>query len=658
MEPGVLGVTREILEYLLSRIRHDFRDDHTVVDCAKFAKDVVLPSIERTSVSFAETILQDPGALADDAGGVLGEATVYVTHAWDAPVVELLETLLRYGDNEEQPTYFWLDLCCSTQNVLKHYLGDESARIPWETCQAFISANIRTCKELLVVATPYAHPQVCKRAWCVFEVATAVARHVPVHLAIPQAQEEILQRDAMRNIDVVSNVMRAIDCKTASTSVPQDTTSIRDFLQAMEGGSQTVDDMFTTLLKQWILDTLQRKALAEAHGTKVKAQLAVYVASAFLRTGHHDAAIDFFNQAIAVYTMLGSDASDVRTCLSGIGTAYKEKGECGRAINFYARALALEEKEFGPHDCRTLGTLMGLGSVNMQRGDYNKAVDFYKRSLEGKLATLGRFDKQTAQTYMGLGSAYKYMGDFKGALEHYTEALLIQQTVCDSNHPDIADTCMGLGSTHMQMGRYADAISCYERSLVGKRKSLGLNHASTAQTYMGLASALSYVNQFDKAIATYRTALQIQRTVFGENEHPDIAQTLMGLGSAHMKRRELEEAVECYTESLSIKLKILGSNHADTAATYTGLGSVWMLKGDYDRALDYYKTALDIDIRVLGEDHTEVGQVLSGLGTVYGHLGDTVKSKETYTQSYQNLSASLGEQHPQVLALKQYMDTL
>lgn len=43
--------------------------------------------------------------------------------------------------------------------------------------------------------------------------------------------------------------------------------------------------------------------------------------------------------------------------LAAIGTAYKNKGEYGRAINFYSRALALQETEFGKHDRSTLGTV-------------------------------------------------------------------------------------------------------------------------------------------------------------------------------------------------------------------------------------------------------------------------------------------------------------
>lgn len=75
------------------------------------------------AVSFAELLLVDINTAQSDAADYVGEATVFVSHAWKCPIVELLDTLIRYTNDRDERTYFWLDVCCSNQHLFDHVSG-------------------------------------------------------------------------------------------------------------------------------------------------------------------------------------------------------------------------------------------------------------------------------------------------------------------------------------------------------------------------------------------------------------------------------------------------------------------------------------------------------------------------------------------------------
>ncbi|TEU16717.1 MAG: tetratricopeptide repeat protein, partial [Anaerolineales bacterium] len=67
------------------------------------------------------------------------------------------------------------------------------------------------------------------------------------------------------------------------------------------------------------------------------------------------------------------------TLANDLGSLYQDKGEWERAIEYYERSLAIDEKVGDEHGMSP--TLNNLGSVYRDKGEWERAIEYYERSL-------------------------------------------------------------------------------------------------------------------------------------------------------------------------------------------------------------------------------------------------------------------------------------
>ena len=266
-------------------------------------------------------------------------------------------------------------------------------------------------------------------------------------------------------------------------------------------------------------------------------------------------------------------------------------------------------------------------------GDYSKALEFFKKALTIQEKILGEYHLDTANSYNNIGLVYSNMRKYSKALEFYTKALDIYEKVLGKNHPSTAVGYNNIGYLYSDMRDYPKALEFLTKALHIKEKVLGKDHPDTANSYNNIGNVYGYIGDYPKALEFLTKALNIREKVLGK-DHPDTALSYNNIGYLYSDTGDYPKALEFYTKALSIFEKVLGKDHPDTALSYNNIGSVYSDMGDYSKALEFYAKALSIREKVLGKDHPETANSYNNIGSAYYGMGDYNKtyaySKKTY----------------------------
>ncbi|CAF4481408.1 unnamed protein product, partial [Rotaria sp. Silwood2] len=124
-----------------------------------------------------------------------------------------------------------------------------------------------------------------------------------------------------------------------------------------------------------------------------------------------------------------------------------------------------------------------LGLFKSDQGKYNEAVQFYQKALVLEEKTLLPNHPDLAYSYNNIGNVYDKMGEYSKALSSYERSLEIRKIALPPNHPDLAMSYGNIGNVYDEMGEYSKALSSYERSLEIRKIALPPNHPDLASSY-------------------------------------------------------------------------------------------------------------------------------------------------------------------------------
>jgi len=224
-----------------------------------------------------------------------------------------------------------------------------------------------------------------------------------------------------------------------------------------------------------------------------------------------------------------------------ISNVYRAKGELEKALEYFEKALKLDE-EFGIKE----GMAAGLGNIGMiypVKGEFEKALEYLGKALK-RDKELG--DKEGIARDLGnIGSVYLSKGEFYKALEYYEKALKLDEEL-------------------------------------GRKEGI-------AASYGNIGIVYRIKGELDKALGYLGKALRLDEEL-GIKE--GMAISLEHIGNVYRTKRELDKVLEYYKKALGI-FQEMGSR-IEAARTLMNIGDVFYPKGKKERALDYYLEAQDL----------------------------------------------------------------
>jgi CHAT domain-containing protein len=158
-----------------------------------------------------------------------------------------------------------------------------------------------------------------------------------------------------------------------------------------------------------------------------------------------------------------------------LGSMHYERGDHGRAEQYYQRARVIQEKMFGPEHFHLSDSFSLLGRVAYDTGDYAKAKGLYQRALTLWEKALGP-DHLSATGYRNdLAAVYITTGDYEKAEALYLQSLSAHEQKGAMSKLEVQETLYGLARLHAAKRRASEALEFQTRASEIEERYVALN---------------------------------------------------------------------------------------------------------------------------------------------------------------------------------------
>lgn len=206
-----------------------------------------------------------------------------------------------------------------------------------------------------------------------------------------------------------------------------------------------------------------------AGGSDLQVAARSYVSLAPLDTAR---AGDYYAKAIAAQEKIGGpDHPRVAVMLNGLARTVEEKQNFREAEALLRRALAIQRKEAGA-SADTATTLINLGSL-LQKLRRVEEAERLEHEAIGILEQKRPRSLELAAAYTNLADLLAPRKDFAPAVELLRKALVIDETIYGANAPEVAVDLTNLGELLKGHGQPAAARTALEHALAIYEKRFG-----------------------------------------------------------------------------------------------------------------------------------------------------------------------------------------
>ncbi|MBU0764604.1 MAG: tetratricopeptide repeat-containing sensor histidine kinase [Bacteroidetes bacterium] len=291
----------------------------------------------------------------------------------------------------------------------------------------------------------------------------------------------------------------------------------------------------------------------------------------------HDTAVSFADSAIGIYQRIIKTAdsrftaaamTDLSGCYNTLGIIYWNTGDYALAVNYYKKALTIDEKTGNLQamsDC-----FNNIGLIYNDMGDYLQATEYFRKAVTKYEESDDRMGMSIS--LHNLGMVQKELGNYSIAVEYYSKAVAFFE---EAGYAHAIGTCYNnIGNVYMEQGDYPHAIEYYNKSL----------KISEDQDYrQGMSNC--YTN----------------------------------IGSVYDAQGKFSEAIDYYLKSLAIDTEI--GDKQGMAAVNNCIADSYNKSGAYNNAIEYGRIGLNTALEIGSLDDQRYAYYI--ISSAYEHLGNT-----------------------------------
>jgi len=244
----------------------------------------------------------------------------------------------------------------------------------------------------------------------------------------------------------------------------------------------------------------------------------------------------------------------VATSYCILGSTLFYQGFVNQSEKLINRGLELRREIYGHRNKDVANAILLLGHVSLNRLDIDSARRQYTEALEMQLAAKkNKEDLATAFSRACLANIYQLVGDLDSAVteKEKAEQIYLEKTGQVSAFVPFVISYMP-GIAMLNNERFAEAATYFERAIYEFTELKGAESAYVANAKIGLSRSMSSLGQKDDALEEASEALNILRTLFGE-EHPMVATGLANLAEIHETSGNLAKALELLEAARQIR---------------------------------------------------------------------------------------------------------
>jgi tetratricopeptide (TPR) repeat protein len=333
--------------------------------------------------------------------------------------------------------------------------------------------------------------------------------------------------------------------------------------------------------------------------------------------GELDNALEYYGKALKLDEELGRKEG-IANQLGNIGIVYQIKGELDKALEYYGNALKLDE-ELGRKE-GIAANLGNIGIVYQIKGELDNALEYHEKALKLD-EELGR--KEGIAAGLGnMGNVYQIKGELDKALEYHEKALKLHEEF--GRKEGMAADLGNIGTVYGIKGELDNALGYHEKALklheeLGSKEGIAADLGNIGTVY-------KIKGELDNALGYHGKALKLNEEL-GSKE--GIAADLGNIGTVYRIKGELDNALKYFEKALKLNEEL--GRKGGMAANLVNIGVVYGIKGELDNALGYYGKALkkfkDIGNRI------ETAGTLMNIGDIFVLKDDKERALDCYSEA-------------------------
>lgn len=229
---------------------------------------------------------------------------------------------------------------------------------------------------------------------------------------------------------------------------------------------------------------------------------------------------------------------------------YIDAIEFSSAKNSYLFALEEEKnKNEGKEKDLIAELCYKVGNIHHILFENTDAIDFYSHAIKIWGDTYGENHSGISVFYSSIGKAHKDLGEFGYAYQNLRQAYHIDKK--ENSHKDTARDLNGLGEILLEQHDLNNAYRLFTRSIEIYQEIREFSF-EYAQSACNLGEVLRQKGDLENAKNWLEYAIQVNKTVFSNKEHPNLANCIERMGAVFQDENNVEEAKQTYKLALTI----------------------------------------------------------------------------------------------------------
>jgi len=544
---------------------------------------------------------------------VIGKATHYVSHAWDAPFAELvsaLDVMITSQTLNPALVFFWIDIFSLNQ----HTENEEDSK---ELVEIATRDAIKNVDGVALVLGSWERPLGLNRSWCLWEILCALSAKKPFEIYLPGKSMYELHDRLTQEFPYVAASLTTIDYKNSTCSV----LATRDrIIAAIDSvGQKRATRALEKAVRRWLINTsticltelMQHGVKFSQKGSRVDQKKALRLAEDLggLLREHElfDEAENVSRTGLSLREILyGKTHASTIVAMQNLALVMQGRGEDAEAEVFYRKALVAQEETLGPDDSKTLLSVNNFAVYCQKRRKFHEAETLYRRAIDGFTKKDGPEHEHTLLSMHNLASLLQLRKEFN------------------------------------------EAETLYRKVLEGRIDSLGLKDKLTLQTLNRLGTVCHDSGKSDEAVGIFMCTLEGREEILGK-DHRQTLQTVSDLAACLLDGDDILQAKEYFERAMLGRLEVLGKHHEDTLRSICDLAACLYQLGDVKKSEELQRKALRGREKTLGDEHLDTLRSVSNLAAVCYSNGRMKEAERLYKRALTGFDKTLGRKDPSTL---------
>lgn len=380
------------------------------------------------------------------------------------------------------------------------------------------------------------------------------------------------------------------------------------------------------------------KALAALEAGPMAAEHRFLLAQIHLDLGNFDAAMDFAEQARAMFVASGEQAF-LALSLNTLGDCQSKLGLPDRAEAYYQQAWEIEKNhELEPK--QRLAILTSQANHYSELDANQKALASFEKIFQLKADIFPPAHPSLGITHIHLANTLRKNMRLEEAEQHFRLGLDILNRVYPDGHSLLATTHNDFAGLLRQQGKFDEAGDHYQRSNELLLKLYGEDHPHTLMGRSNYGVFLAFVSQdFAGAVTQFEWAREKADKVLPA-DHQFHAQVRNNLAVAYERLGNYRRAGDYFRECVAHYRRVSQTvPHPKLAFALCELGNFLVRQGDYSAAEKCTLEALTLLETNAGQNAIDLIYGLQCHGQALTQLGKLKESEAMLTRSAALLDA-------------------